>query len=81
MKLMVQCPQVNHHLLLPQREFMTFVSDASQFDNKRLIMLLLFMIKFCLEFFFHFVWCTCVIVTTQPIVLLLSSSIYIAKIF
>ena len=28
MKLMVQCPQVNHHLLLPLREFMTFVSDA-----------------------------------------------------
>ena len=23
MKLMVQCPQVNHHLLLPLREFMT----------------------------------------------------------
>ena len=28
MKLMVQCPQVNHHLLLPLRKFMTFVSDA-----------------------------------------------------
>ena len=35
MKLMVQCPRVNHHLLLPLREFMTFVSDASRFDNKR----------------------------------------------
>ena len=53
MKLMVQCPQDNHHLLLPLREFMTFVSDASQFDNKKkkkVIKIKLFVtIKFCLE--------------------------------
>ena len=50
---MVQCPQDNHHLLLPLREFMTFVSDASQFDNKKIkkvIKIKLFVtIKFCLE--------------------------------
>ena len=68
MKLMVQCPQVNHHLLLPLRELMTFVSEASQFDNKKPMSLIVVVVQnqilsgmhFCIRrYFVHLVWCTC----------------------
>ena len=54
MKLMVQCPQVNHYTLLPLREFMTFVSDASQFDNKRSLSRIVVVVYDQIMFGMHF---------------------------